>query len=49
MDADQIIVLDQGQIVGKGTHEELLKTNDIYHEIANSQLNHGQKESEVAE
>ncbi|WP_203262117.1 ABC transporter ATP-binding protein [Streptococcus uberis] len=49
MDADQIIVLDQGQIVGKGTHEELLKTNDIYHEIANSQLNQGQKESEVAE
>ncbi|GAB6704783.1 ABC transporter ATP-binding protein [Streptococcus uberis] len=49
MDADQIIVLDQGQIVGKGTHEELLKTNDIYYEIANSQLNQGQKESEVAE
>lgn len=49
MDADQIIVLDQGQIVGKGTHEELLKTNDIYHEIANSQLNQGQKESEEAE
>lgn len=49
MDADQIIVLDQGQIVGKGTHEELLKTNDIYHEIANSQLHQGQKESEVAE
>lgn len=38
MDADQIIVLDKGEIVGRGTHEELMKTNDIYQEIANSQL-----------
>lgn len=41
MDADQIIVLNEGQIVGRGTHEELMKTNDIYREIANSQLNAG--------
>ena len=39
MDADQIIVLDQGEIVGRGTHEELVATNPIYREIANSQLN----------
>jgi len=36
--AEQIIVLDDGKIVGKGTHEELLETNDIYREIATSQL-----------
>ena len=39
MDADQIIVLDKGEIVGRGTHDELMQTNDIYREIANSQLN----------
>ncbi|CUP80105.1 Probable multidrug resistance ABC transporter ATP-binding/permease protein YheI [Turicibacter sanguinis] len=38
MDADQIIVLDQGEISGIGTHEELLKTNEIYRSIAISQL-----------
>lgn len=39
MDADQIIVLDKGEIVGRGTHDELMQSNDIYREIANSQLN----------
>lgn len=39
MDADQIIVLDKGEIVGRGTHEELMATNAIYREIADSQLN----------
>ena len=38
LDADQIIVLNDGQIVGKGTHKELLKTCDVYQEIAMSQL-----------
>ncbi len=38
MDANQIIVLDQGHISGIGTHEELLKTNEIYRSIAISQL-----------
>ena len=38
MDADQIIVLDKGEIVGRGRHEELMQTNDIYREIAESQL-----------
>jgi ATP-binding cassette subfamily B protein len=36
--ADQIIVLDQGEIVGMGTHEELMKTSQVYQEIASSQL-----------
>ncbi len=38
MDADQIIVLDEGHIVGQGTHEELLESNAVYQEIAYSQL-----------
>ncbi len=38
MDADQIVVLDSGKIVGIGTHKELLKTCEVYHEIAASQL-----------
>ncbi|MDA3730266.1 ABC transporter ATP-binding protein [Niameybacter massiliensis] len=36
--ADQIIVLDEGRIVGKGTHEELLKNCEVYEQIALSQL-----------
>lgn len=38
MDADQILVLDEGRIVGQGTHDELLATNSVYQEIAYSQL-----------
>ncbi len=38
MSADQILVIDQGKIVGKGRHEELLKTCDVYSEIAHSQM-----------
>ena len=37
-DADKIIVLDEGRMVGMGTHEELLKTCPVYQEIARSQL-----------
>ena len=37
-DADKIIVLDSGKIVGMGTHKELLKNCDVYLEIAKSQL-----------
>ena len=37
-DADQIIVLEDGEIVGKGTHEELLKTCEVYQEIAYTQM-----------
>ena len=36
--ADQIIVLDEGRIVGKGKHQELMKSCEIYQEIAKSQL-----------
>lgn len=38
MDADKIIVLDEGHVVGNGTHKDLLRTCDIYREIAESQL-----------
>ena len=38
MEAEQIIVLDNDTIVGKGTHKELLKTCEVYHQIASSQL-----------
>lgn len=38
MDADQILVLDEGKVVGQGTHEELLANNEVYREIAYSQL-----------
>ena len=38
LNADQIIVLNDGKIVGKGTHDELIKNNEIYKEIALSQL-----------
>lgn len=38
MDADQIIVLDKGRIVGKGTHSELIGTCSVYREIARSQM-----------
>ncbi|MDD3393621.1 MAG: ABC transporter ATP-binding protein [Anaerotignum sp.] len=38
MDADKIIVLDEGKVVGNGTHRELLNTCEVYKEIATSQL-----------
>lgn len=38
LDADQIIVLDEGKIVGKGTHKELMESNEVYQQIALSQL-----------
>ena len=44
VDADQIIVLDEGEIAGIGTHQELLETNDVYREIVVSQLS----EEEIA-
>lgn len=44
VDADRIIVLEKGKIVGMGTHKELLETNEVYHEIALSQLS----EEEIA-
>ena len=41
LNADQIIVLDDGKIAGVGTSEELLKTNDIYREVYESQVKGG--------
>ena len=38
LDADQIIVLDEGRMVGKGTHAELMRNCEVYKEIALSQL-----------
>lgn len=38
LNADQIIVLEEGKIVGKGTHKELMKNNEVYKQIALSQL-----------
>ncbi|WP_020075217.1 ABC transporter ATP-binding protein [Cryocola sp. 340MFSha3.1] len=38
VDADQIIVLDDGRVVGRGTHDELLESNETYAEIVSSQL-----------
>lgn len=49
--AEQILVLDDGKIVGKGTHEELLKNCETYQQIARSQLSAkelGIEESEVS-
>lgn len=39
MDADEILVMEEGKIVGKGTHDELMKNNDSYREIYYSQMN----------
>jgi ATP-binding cassette subfamily B protein len=38
IDADDIVVLDEGKKVGEGTHEELLKSCDVYREIVSSQM-----------
>ncbi|WP_145044606.1 MULTISPECIES: ABC transporter ATP-binding protein [Paenibacillus] len=38
MDADRILVMDEGRIVGSGTHQELLANNEVYREIVSSQL-----------
>ncbi|WP_091012675.1 ABC transporter ATP-binding protein [Paenibacillus amylolyticus] len=38
MDADRILVMDEGRIVGSGTHKELLEHNEVYREIVSSQL-----------
>lgn len=46
LDADQIVVLDEGRVVGIGTHKELLKNCEIYKEIALSQLSKEELENE---
>ncbi len=44
-DADLILVMDRGTITAQGTHEELLKTSDIYREVYESQTNGGEKDA----
>jgi ATP-binding cassette subfamily B protein len=41
LDADKIIILDDGEIKGSGTHEQLLKENSLYQDIYNSQIKEG--------
>ena len=48
-DADRIVVLDEGKISGIGTSEELLKTNEIYREVYNTQMKGGDNNEEKAE
>jgi ATP-binding cassette subfamily B multidrug efflux pump len=48
MDADQIIVLDEGRIAGLGTHRELMSTCEVYREIVSSQVSSQELEEELA-
>ncbi len=48
MDADQIIVLDEGHIAGIGTHRELMRTSEVYREIVSSQLSTEEIAEEIA-
>lgn len=48
MDADQIIVLDEGRIAGIGTHRELMRTSEVYNEIVSSQLSASEIAEEIA-
>lgn len=47
MNADQIIVLNKGEIVDRGTHQELMASNEIYRDIANSQLKQASLDEEA--
>ncbi len=46
--AEQILVMDEGRIVGKGTHEELMRNCEVYQQIARSQLSASELENSVA-
>jgi ATP-binding cassette subfamily B protein len=48
MDADQIIVLDEGHVAGIGSHQELMKTSEVYREIVSSQLSNEEIAEEIA-
>ena len=49
MHAEQIIVLDEGFVVGKGTHQELMKNCEVYQEIAKSQLSEAELQNSMAD
>jgi ABC-type multidrug transport system fused ATPase/permease subunit len=46
LNADQIIVLDNGRLVAQGAHQQLLQSSSIYQEIYHSQLGNGQPDTE---
>jgi ATP-binding cassette subfamily B protein len=48
MDADQIIVLDEGRIAGIGTHRDLMRSSEVYREIVSSQLSLEEIAEEIA-
>lgn len=48
INADKIIVMNEGKIVGEGTHQELLKNNSVYQEIASSQLSEEELKDSVS-
>ena len=48
MDADQIIVLDEGRVVGIGTHQSLMRSSEVYREIVTSQLSMDEIAEEIA-
>ena len=48
IDADQIIVLEEGNVAGIGTHQELMRTCSIYYEIVTSQLSSAEIAEEIA-
>ena len=48
MDADQIIVLDEGRMVGIGTHRSLMRSSEVYREIVTSQLSMDEIAEEIA-
>jgi ATP-binding cassette subfamily B multidrug efflux pump len=47
LNADMIVVIDKGRIVGEGTHDELMQTSPIYREIYDSQLGDGSVQNDI--
>lgn len=47
MDADEILVIEDGRIVGRGRHKDLLKTCEVYYEIAKSQMTEEELKNEI--
>lgn len=49
MDADEILVIENGKIAGRGRHKDLLRTCDVYYEIAKSQMTEEELNNEISE